>query len=63
MKTKKQKVLSISKGYRLKPETHRLIEKLQRKTIGTKDEVISRACSMLNEELLKSDKNKHINNS
>jgi len=45
MRIKNNRVESIAKGYRLKPETHKLIAKLQRKIKGTKDEAISRACS------------------
>ncbi|MCC6866401.1 MAG: hypothetical protein IT280_09625 [Ignavibacteria bacterium] len=40
-------VESVSKGYRLKPETHALVDALSIKINGTKDQVISRACKML----------------
>jgi len=35
-----------AKGYRLKPETHEMVEVLRRKINSTNDEVISRACRM-----------------
>lgn len=38
---------AVAKGYRLKPATHKLIAKLQKKINGTKDDAISRACKML----------------
>lgn len=37
---------SVPKGYRLKPETHELVELLAVKINGTKEQVISRACRM-----------------
>ncbi len=40
----------ISKGYRLRLETHRMVQKLKSKLNSSKDEVISRACSMLIED-------------
>lgn len=44
---------ATAKGYRLKPETHDLVNTLQKQLNGTKDDVISRACGMLNEEITK----------
>ena len=41
----------ISKGYRLKPETHRMVAKLKSKLNSSKDEVISTACCMLFEDI------------
>ena len=38
---------AISKGYRLKPETHKLIMKLSKKIKGTNDDTISWACNIL----------------
>jgi len=37
---------SIPKGYRLKPQTHFLVEKLTKQINGTMGEVISGACKM-----------------
>lgn len=37
---------TTAKGYRLKPETHEMVEVLRRKINSTNDEVISRACRM-----------------
>ena len=42
MKTK-----TISKGYRLKPSTHDLIEKVQQKLKCSKDAVLSKAVRLL----------------
>jgi hypothetical protein len=47
----------ISKGYRLKPETHRMVEKLKSQLKGSKDDVISRACSMLIDDIRKKEGN------
>lgn len=49
---------SVPKGYRLKPETHYLVEKLTKKINGTKDEVISRACRMFESSVNRSVKRK-----
>lgn len=49
----------IAKGYRLKPETHDLVSILQKQINGTKEDVISRACGMLNEEITKQIDNKN----
>ena len=53
---------AVAKGYRLKPETHKLIQKLQRKIKGTKDDAISRACSMFYSIILDSKRNKNNKN-
>ena len=37
---------AIAKGYRLKQQTHFLVEKLTKQINGTKEEVINRACKM-----------------
>jgi hypothetical protein len=58
----------VAKGYRLKLETHNLVNILQKEINGTKNDVISRACELFYEELtakrinsiIKSDK--RINN-
>lgn len=42
----------ISKGYRLRTETHRLVARVQEKIEGTKDDVISRACEMYYNSLI-----------
>jgi len=47
---------AIAKGYRLKPETHKLVEKLQKKINGTKDDAINRACRMFYDEIIDSRK-------
>lgn len=47
----KPKSLKKAKGYRLRPETHKLIDKLQIKLKADQDEVITRACEMLYAEL------------
>jgi hypothetical protein len=44
MRTFRKKINKISKGYRLKPETHRLIHKIQRSINGDQDEAIMAAC-------------------
>jgi len=44
MRTFRKKITKISKGYRLKPETHRLIHKIQRSINGDQDEAIMAAC-------------------
>lgn len=50
-KTKRGSTEGVAKGYRLQPETHKLVAKLQKEIKGTKNDVISRACGMLNEEI------------
>lgn len=50
--------LSFSKGYRLKPETHNLVESLSGKIKGSRDEVINRACRMLENSVNRSNKKK-----
>jgi len=40
----------ISKGYRLKPSTHRLIKKLQRSLNTTQDKIISMAIKLFRKE-------------
>ena len=49
----------IAKGYRLKPETHELVENLRKKINGTKDEVISRACIMFSNSVNRTQKNRN----
>lgn len=44
MKTYRKKINKISKGYRLKPETHKLVYKIQRSINGDQDEAIMAAC-------------------
>lgn len=53
---------AIAKGYRLKPETHELVEKLSMKIGGTKDEVISRACRMFESSVNRAIKKRNIKN-
>jgi len=40
---KKNRTETISKGYRLKPETHELIKKIQKQLKVSRDRVISEA--------------------
>jgi len=41
--TESMKTKTVPKGYRLKPSTHELIEKVQQKLKCSKDEVLSKA--------------------
>jgi hypothetical protein len=43
----KQKPEKVSKGYRLKPSTHKLIDKLQVMLKADQDTVVTKACKML----------------
>jgi hypothetical protein len=52
------KAEGVSKGYRLKPETHRLVIRVQKKIDGTKDDVISRACKMFYETVIRPERNR-----
>lgn len=54
----KQKSEKISKGYRLKPSTHKLIDKLQVMLSADQDTVITKACKLLYKELKKNINNK-----
>lgn len=56
---KKQKSEKISKGYRLNPKTHKLIDELQIILKLSQDEVIYRACEKLFSDIKKSKKNEH----
>jgi hypothetical protein len=47
----KPKSIKIAKGYRLKPATHKLIDKLQIILNADQDKVISDACKLLYKEL------------
>lgn len=38
-----KKITTIAKGYRLKPQTHKLIKKIQKKFNGSQEEIISEA--------------------
>ena len=42
----RKKIKKISKGYRLKPETHNLVHKIQEMINGDQDEAIANACRM-----------------
>ncbi len=44
MKTFRKKSNKISKGYRLKPETHKLVNMIQRSINGDRDEAVMAAC-------------------
>lgn len=50
MKSKSKK---ISKGYRLKPETHDLVKSLQEMFDTSTDTIISRACKLYYEQIVK----------
>ena len=47
------KTSTVPKGYRLKPATHRLIEKLQYKLKCSKDKIISEAVELYYKEAIK----------
>jgi hypothetical protein len=47
----KPKSKKFSKGYRLRPSTHKLIDKLQVMMKADQDTVINKACKMLYKEL------------
>lgn len=53
MKIKNNKIklqqVTVSKGYRLKPATHRLIKRLQHSLNATQEKVISSAVKLLHE--------------
>lgn len=38
-----RKAITVAKGYRLKPETHKLIKKIQKKLNGSQETVLSEA--------------------
>jgi hypothetical protein len=44
MKSYRKKINKVSKGYRLKPETHRLVNKIQKSINGDRDEAVAAAC-------------------
>ena len=46
MNTFRKKINKVSKGYRLKPETHNLVYKIQEVINGDQDEAIANACRM-----------------
>ena len=49
----KKKSVKISKGYRLKPSTHKIIYKIQALINGDQDEAIAKACRKYYTELKK----------
>ncbi len=51
MNSFRKKINKISKGYRLKPETHNLVYKIQEMINGDQDEAIANACRMYFKEL------------
>lgn len=53
----KPKSKKISKGYRLRPSTHKLIDKLQIMLNADQDEVITKACKMFFDNLKRENKN------
>lgn len=44
MKTYRKKSNKVSKGYRLKPETHKMVYLIQRSINGDRDEAVTAAC-------------------
>ncbi len=58
---KKTHTGKISKGYRLKPSTHKLIDKIQAMLNANQDAVITRACKSLYKELKSTGSRKIIN--
>jgi hypothetical protein len=52
----KKKSQKISKGYRLKPATHRIIYRIQEVISGDQDEAIAKACRMYYRSLLSKQK-------
>ena len=48
-----EKAIKKARGYRLKPETHRLIVKIQKMLQSDQDAAIAGACSMYFDVLLK----------
>ena len=38
-----KKTITVAKGYRLKPETHKMIKQIQKKLKGSQDKIISDA--------------------
>jgi hypothetical protein len=49
----KKKVIKISKGYRLKPSTHKVIHKIQELISGDQDMAVGNACRKYYRELKK----------
>jgi hypothetical protein len=49
----KKKVIKISKGYRLKPSTHKLIYKIQELISGDQEMAVGNACRRYYRELKK----------
>jgi hypothetical protein len=45
MKSYRKKINKVSKGYRLKPETHKLVNKIQKSINGDRDEAVAAACA------------------
>ena len=55
--SQKMKTTTVPKGYRLKPATHELIEKVQHELKCSKDKVLSEAVKLYHNEI----KNKKYN--
>jgi len=51
MKFFKKKIIKISKGYRLKPSTHKLIYKIQELISGDQEMAVGNACRKYYREL------------
>ena len=53
-----KKNITIPKGYRLKPQTHKLIKKIQKQLNGSQEEIISEALKYYHMQInLKSNNN------
>jgi hypothetical protein len=52
MKYLKKKVIKTSKGYRLKPSTHRVIHKIQELISGDQEMAVGNACRKYYRELI-----------
>jgi hypothetical protein len=59
---KKIKFEKISKGYRLKASTHKLIDRMQKLMNANQDTIITKACRMLYKELQIQKRDKQIIN-
>jgi hypothetical protein len=55
-----RKNITIAKGYRLKPQTHKLIKKIQKQLKGSQEEIISEALKSYSIKL-RNGKNQNIN--
>lgn len=61
-KMKKNGILKISRGYRLKLSTHKLIKSLQDITEASSDTVLNRSCMLYYKTILEQNEKSIINN-